>query len=96
MESNQIVQSNQTTQMAQMNQTKTKVIIVDSNVEFRRNCVSNLRRYNIDVVCEAIDGMDAFSKIILKNGKIFSTYFAKRIKSKKPLDKKAKNCFKRI
>ncbi len=63
MESNQISQTNQTPQMAQVNQTKTKVIIVDSNIEFRRNCVSNLRRYNIDVVCEAIDGMDAFSKI---------------------------------
>ncbi len=46
-----------------VNQTKTKVIVVDSNIEFRRNCVQSLKRLNIDVVSEAIDGMDAFSKI---------------------------------
>ena len=44
-------------------QSKTTVIIVDSNIEFRRSCIQNLRRLNIDVVAEAIDGMDAFSKI---------------------------------
>ncbi len=50
-------------QMGAMMPNKTKVIVVDSNVEFRRACVQNLRRLDIDVVAEAIDGMDAFSKI---------------------------------
>ncbi len=63
MEQNQINQNGGGNQMGGIEQMKTRVIIVDSNVEFRRNCVQNLRRLNIDVVCEAIDGMDAFSKI---------------------------------
>ncbi len=63
MEHNQINQMGQISQMEGIGQVKTKVIIVDSNIEFRRNCIQNLRRLNIDVVGEAIDGMDAFSKI---------------------------------
>lgn len=63
MENNQLGQSGQINQVGGTTQMKTKVIVVDSNIEFRRNCVQNLRRLNIDVVGEAIDGMDAFSKI---------------------------------
>ncbi|MBE6648564.1 MAG: sporulation transcription factor Spo0A [Ruminococcaceae bacterium] len=57
------MENNQISQIGQSTHGKTKVIVVDSNVEFRRNCVMNLRKLNIDVVGEAIDGMDAFSKI---------------------------------
>lgn len=63
MDHNQMGQMGQINQMGGIGHMKTKVVVVDSNIEFRRNCIQNLRRLNIDVVGEAIDGMDAFSKI---------------------------------
>ena len=62
-QSNHFNQNGQMNQMGGLGQMKTKVIVVDSNIEFRKNCIQNLRRLNVDVVAEAIDGMDAFSKI---------------------------------
>ena len=43
---------------------KSRVFIVDSNQEFRTQCIQNLRRQDIEVIGEAGDGMDALSKIL--------------------------------
>lgn len=58
---------------------KPKVMIVDSNVEFRSQCAQGLRRYGIEVIAEASDGQEAFSKIVrLKpNAVISEIYIAK-------------------
>ena len=42
---------------------KPKVFIVDSNSEFRAQCINNLRRYDIDVIGEASDGQEALARI---------------------------------
>lgn len=42
---------------------KPRVLIADSNSEFRNQCVQQLRRLDIDVVAEAADGQEAFSKM---------------------------------
>ena len=43
---------------------KPRVLVADSNGEFRNACVQSLRRQNIEVVAEAADGQEAFSKIV--------------------------------
>lgn len=42
---------------------KPRVLVADSNSEFRNQCVQNLRRLDIEVVAEAADGQEAFSKM---------------------------------
>ncbi len=43
---------------------KPKVLVADSNAEFRNQCVQSLRRMDIEVVAEASDGHEAFQKIV--------------------------------
>ena len=43
---------------------KARVLVADSNSEFRTQCVQSLRRQDIEVVAEASDGQEAFSKIV--------------------------------
>ena len=43
---------------------KPRVLVADSNGEFRNACVQSLRRQNIEVVAEAAVGQEAFSKIV--------------------------------
>lgn len=42
---------------------KPRVLVADSNSEFRNQCVQSLRRLDIEVVAEAADGQEAFSKM---------------------------------
>ena len=42
---------------------KPRVLVADSNSEFRNQCVQNLRRLDIEVVAEAADGQEAFQKM---------------------------------
>lgn len=42
---------------------KARVLVADSNSEFRNQCVQSLRRLDIEVVAEASDGQEAFQKI---------------------------------
>ncbi len=42
---------------------KPRVLVADSNSEFRSQCVQSLRRQDIEVVAEAADGQEAFQKI---------------------------------
>ncbi|MBR5277637.1 MAG: sporulation transcription factor Spo0A [Clostridia bacterium] len=42
---------------------KPRVLVADSNNEFRTQCVQYLRRLDIEVVAEAADGQEAFSKM---------------------------------
>ncbi len=42
---------------------KAKVLVADSNSEFRNQCVQQLRRHDIEVVAEASDGQEAFAKM---------------------------------
>ena len=42
---------------------KARVLIADSNNEFRIQCAQNLRRQGIEVVAEASDGHEAFAKM---------------------------------
>lgn len=42
---------------------KPRVLVVDSSAEFRKECASNLRRMEIEVVAEASDGQEAFTKM---------------------------------
>ncbi len=42
---------------------KARVLVADSNSEFRSQCVQSLRRQDIEVVAEAADGQEAFSKM---------------------------------
>lgn len=43
---------------------KPRVLIADSNSEFRSLCVQTLRRQDIEVVAEASDGQEAFAKMV--------------------------------
>lgn len=43
---------------------KPRVLIADSNSEFRKECVQNLKRMDIEVVAEAVDGQEAFAKMV--------------------------------
>ncbi|MBE6683592.1 MAG: sporulation transcription factor Spo0A [Ruminococcaceae bacterium] len=43
---------------------KPRVLIADSNSEFRSLCVQSLRRQDIEVVAEASDGQEAFAKMV--------------------------------
>ena len=43
---------------------KPRVLIADSNSEFRNQCVQSLRRQDIEIVAEASDGQEAFSKMV--------------------------------
>lgn len=43
---------------------KPRVLVADSNADFRKQCVMNLRRLEIDVVAEAADGQDAYNKLV--------------------------------
>ena len=43
---------------------KPRVLVVDSDAEFRNQCVQNLKRLDIDVVAEAADGQEAFAKLV--------------------------------
>ena len=43
--------------------TKAKVIIIDSSADFRMRCADQLRKHDIEVVCEAADTTEAFGKI---------------------------------
>lgn len=43
---------------------KPRVLVADSNSEFRNQCVQHLRRLDIEVVAEASDGQEAFSKMV--------------------------------
>ncbi len=42
---------------------KPRVLVADSNSEFRNQIVQNLRRLDIEIVAEAADGQEAFSKM---------------------------------
>lgn len=42
---------------------KPRVLVADSNSEFRSQCVQSLRRLEIEVVAEAADGQEAFQKM---------------------------------
>ena len=42
---------------------KPRVLVADSNSEFRKECVLNLKRMEIEVVAEASDGQEAFTKM---------------------------------
>ena len=42
---------------------KPRVLVADSNADFRMQCVQNLRRQEIEVVAEAADGQEAFTKM---------------------------------
>lgn len=44
-------------------QVKARVLIADSNREFRNQCVHNLKRHGIEIVAEASDGQEAFAKM---------------------------------
>ncbi len=41
----------------------TRAVIVDSNKEFRKQCTSELRKFNIDVLAEASEAEEAVAKI---------------------------------
>jgi len=43
---------------------KPRVLIADSNSEFRSQCVQSLKRMDIEVVAEASDGQEAFAKMV--------------------------------
>lgn len=43
---------------------KPRVLIADSNAEFRNQCVQGLRKMDIEVVAEASDGQEAFAKMV--------------------------------
>lgn len=43
---------------------KPRVLVADSNSEFRIQCVQSLRRQDIEVVAEAADGQEAFAKMV--------------------------------
>ena len=43
---------------------KPRVLVADSNSEFRNQCVQSLRRLDIEVVAEASDGQEAFAKMV--------------------------------
>ena len=45
------------------NQTKAKVVLVDSSSEFRAQCASQLRKHGIEIVGEASEKNEAFAKI---------------------------------
>ena len=42
---------------------KPRVLVADSNSDFRNQCVQSLKRLDIEVVGEAADGQEAFAKI---------------------------------
>lgn len=42
---------------------KPRVLVADSNSEFRNQCVQSLRRQDIEVVAEAADGQEAYQKM---------------------------------
>ena len=42
---------------------KPRVLVADSNSDFRNQCVQSLKRLDIEVVAEAADGQEAFAKI---------------------------------
>lgn len=65
--------------MTEKIQTRAKVLIADGNDEFRNQCTQSLRRYDIDVVGEAIDGKEAFAKIarIKPNVVVSDVYLSK-------------------
>lgn len=44
-------------------QIKARVLIADSNNEFRAQCAQNLKRQGIEVIAEASDGQEAFAKM---------------------------------
>jgi two-component system response regulator (stage 0 sporulation protein A) len=43
---------------------KPRVLIADSNSEFRIQCVQSLKRLDIEIVAEASDGQEAFAKMV--------------------------------
>ncbi len=43
---------------------KPRVLVADNDVDSRNQIVQNLRRYDIEVIAEAADGQEAFSKIV--------------------------------
>ena len=43
---------------------KPRVLMADSNSEFRSQCVQSLKRMDIEVVAEASDGQEAFAKMV--------------------------------
>lgn len=43
---------------------KPRVLVADSNSEFRVQCVQSLKRLDIEVVAEASDGQEAFAKMV--------------------------------
>ena len=59
---------------------KPRVLVADSSSESRVQCVNSLRRLNIDVVGEAADGQEAFSKIVrLKPNVVISDLYLGKI-----------------
>ncbi len=59
---------------------KARVLVADSNSEFRNQCVQSLRRQDIEVVAEAADGQEAFSKIVrLKPNIVISDLYLGKI-----------------
>ncbi|HPE94973.1 MAG TPA: response regulator [Bacillota bacterium] len=64
----------------QKSENRPRVIIADSNSEFRTNCAQGLRRYGIDVIAEASDGQEALSKITrLKPSAVVSELYLGKI-----------------
>ena len=59
---------------------KPRVLVADSNNEFRTQCVQYLRRLDIEVVAEAADGQEAFSKMArTKPNIVISDLFLRKI-----------------
>lgn len=58
---------------------KPKVLLADSNGEFRSSCANGLRKYGIEVISEAADGQEAYMKIarLKPNIVISDLYLAK-------------------
>ncbi|MBQ6906579.1 MAG: sporulation transcription factor Spo0A [Clostridia bacterium] len=57
-----------------------KVIIVDSNSEFRSQCAQGLRRCGVEVIAEASDGHEGYGKIIrLKPNAVISDLYLGKI-----------------
>jgi len=66
--------------MMEKGQIKARVLIADSNSEFRTQCAQNLKRHGIEVVAEASDGQEAFAKMArLKPNVVISDLYLGKI-----------------
>lgn len=66
--------------MMEKGQIKARVLIADSNSEFRTQCAQNLKKHGIEVVAEASDGQEAFAKMArLKPNVVISDLYLGKI-----------------